>query len=274
MYITKADGTTEQFRPEKLLRSLIRSGASRKEAERVTAHVVSEIEEGMQTSDIYRHAFSDLKKDVTTPTAARYSVRRALFGLGPTGFPFEEFLARLFQKEGYKTKVGSIISGKCATHEIDLAAYKDDHSFVAEAKFHAKPSIKSDLHVALYSYARMLDLSEQRICSADICGIKNLYLITNTKFTSAAVRYANCTGVTLLGWDYPKKGNLYDLIQKHKLYPITVLQTLSASEKRRFLDEKVITCEEFIAKASKYRNIIPSENKLERAIQEAKKITA
>lgn len=269
MYITKADGTIETFKPAKLKKSLIRSGASQKVAEAITAHVMSEMRDGMRTQDIYRHAFQDLRKNSTAPTAARYSIRRALFGLGPTGFPFEDYLARLFEKEGYKTRVGTIISGKCASHEIDLAAYRDNHSFVAEAKFHARPSIKSDLHVALYSYARMIDLSEQKICNADICGIKNLYLITNTKFTTAAIRYGECAGITLLGWDYPKEDNLYDLIQKHKLYPITVLQNLSVEEKRQLLTQKIITCEEFIRKAPYLGHL----QKYEAAIAEAKKVT-
>lgn len=53
-----------------------------------------------------------------------------------------------------------MIQGKCAEHEIDIAAFKDDHSFIGEAKFHARPGIKSDLQVAMYSYARLLDLKE------------------------------------------------------------------------------------------------------------------
>lgn len=57
----------------------------------------------MYTQEIYRHAFSLLRQH-QTPAAARYSLRRALFGLGPTGFPFEVFLGRLFESDGYTVK--------------------------------------------------------------------------------------------------------------------------------------------------------------------------
>src|SRR5690606_31437663 len=168
------------------------------------------------------------------------------FGLGPTGFPFETFLGKLFSKQGYDTRTGIIIQGRCALHEIDLAAFKSDHAFIAEAKFHSRPGIKSDLQVAMYSYARLLDLSEQKICNEDICGVKNLKVITNTKFTKAAIDYASCVGVELLSWDYPKKGNLYQMIEEYKLYPVTVLRGLSASHKQSLLLQGVVLCEDLI----------------------------
>jgi hypothetical protein len=194
MLVTKADGNVEEFDPKKLRHSLKRAGASNHEIDDVVKGVEAVAHDGISTQDIYRHAF-DLLSGMQSAVIARYALRRALFDLGPTGFPFEAFLARLFQEKGYETKTGLVIKGRCATHEIDVAAYKEDHSFVAEAKFHARPGLKSDLQVAMYSYARLLDLSEMRVCTDDICGIKNLKIITNTKFTTAAIKYAECVGV-------------------------------------------------------------------------------
>jgi len=48
-------------------------------------------------------------------------------------------------------------------------------------------------------------------------------LVTNTKFTSEALRYCSCVGVELLGWNWPKGKGLEDLIDAKKLYPITIL---------------------------------------------------
>ena len=147
-FIKKADGTVEEFNENKLKRSLQRSGASKDEIDFIVGRIQQELHDGMRTQEIYQKAFAYLKVG-EKPVAARYSLRRALFNLGPTGFPFEDLLSRLFKSEGYDVKTRSVLSGRCATHELDVAAYKSDHSFVAEAKFHAHPGIKSDLQVAL-----------------------------------------------------------------------------------------------------------------------------
>ena len=143
--IIKADGTSELFKVEKLRRSLRRAGANKDEINDIVKHVEEELHDGIKTQEIYRHAFN-LLRNSEEPAAARYSLRRALFGLGPTGFPFEDFLSRLFQIEGYNTKTRLMLQGKCAEHEIDVAAYKEDHAFVAEAKFHSRPGL-SLIHI-------------------------------------------------------------------------------------------------------------------------------
>jgi len=271
MIITKADGSREEFRASKLRHSLGRSGASKEEIEDIVVKIEGELYEGMKTEEIYRKAFAYLRNN-EKPAAARYSMRRALFSLGPTGFPFEKFLAKLFESEGYKTKTGLILAGRCAKHEIDVAAYKDDHSFVAEAKFHARPGIKSDLQVAMYCYARELDLKEQSICAEDICGIKNFWVITNTKFTSAAEKYAKCSGMNLLSWDYPKGNTLHDRIKRAKLYPITSLPDLSNSQKQALLDRNIILCNELLERPQLLRHLHLSQKKFEAVISEARQL--
>lgn len=272
MLVTKADGTVEEFKPNKLRNSLKNSGAPKTEIEEIVRQIEAIAHDGIKTQDIYRHAFS-LLRGAEASVTARYALRRALFNLGPTGFPFETFLAKLFKKQGYITRTGITMKGRCATHEIDLAAYKADHAFIAEAKFHARPGLKSDLQVAMYSYARLLDLSDQRICNDDICGVKNLKLITNTKFTHAAIKYATCVGVELLSWDYPKKGNLYEMIDQNKLYPITVLQSLSASQKQQLLAQNIVLCEDLVENPSILNQLKLSAVKMEALIFEARQLS-
>jgi len=271
--IAKADGTTEYFKVEKLRRSLRRAGAAPDEVNRIVTQISKELYDGIKTQEIYRRAFTLLRTS-ELPVAARYSLRRALFGLGPSGFPFEKFLARLFATEGYKTETGIILEGRCAPHEIDVAAYKAEHSFVAEAKFHARPGIKTDLQVAMYSYARLQDLKEIRICTDAICGIKEFWLITNTKFTSTAEKYAECSGITLLSWDYPRHNNLHDRIQKAKIYPITVLQSLTTSQIATLVNRDIIICKDIINNPSALRHIHLSERKLQQVVAEAKAVIA
>jgi hypothetical protein len=272
-YVAKADGTRELFKVSKLKHSLNRAGASVSEIQSIIAEVEKTLYDGIQTQEIYRRAFELLRQSETV-IAARYSLRRALFNLGPTGFPFEDFLARLFAHEGYITKTRLTLKGKCAEHEIDVAAYNSTHSFVAEAKFHSHPGMKSDLQVALYSFARLHDLQNLKICSADVCGIKEFMIVTNTKFTSAAEKYALCSGLKLLSWEFPKGNNLHDRIQRSGLYPITVLQTLSPSQKKVLIEKGVIVCADILKKPQLLRAVHISPKRTEAVLSEAVKLTS
>lgn len=271
MQILKADGTYESFKPDKLRRSLRKAGATREEIHNIVSEIESILYDGMKTQEIYRHAFTLLRSS-ELPAAARYSLRRALFNLGPTGFPFEDFLSRLFQAEGYSTRTRVTLKGKCAIHELDIAAYTPEHSFLVEAKFHTHPGIKSDLQVALYSYARYMDLVGSRSCPGDTCGVSELWLVTNTKFTSTAEKYAECCGLKLLGWDYPKKGNLHDRIREAHLYPITVLQSLNSAQKQGLIKRNVIVCRDLLAKPHLLRHIHISTKKTEEVLSEARQL--
>lgn len=270
--ITKADGTTEPFKVEKLRRSLRRAGATPAEVNEIVAEVRTTLYDGIPTQEIYRHAFHLLHESEEVVAASRYSLRRALFGLGPTGFPFETFLARLFASTGYTTKTGLMIEGRCATHEIDLAAYTETHSFVAEAKFHSRPGIKSDLQVAMYSYARLLDLRDSRICNEDHCGITEFWLITNTKFTSSAEAYARCVDIKLLSWNYPRGNNLHDLIQRSGLYPVTVLSDLSNAQRATLIERGAIVCRDLLEHEHLLRHLHLTKQRHEAVVAEADRL--
>lgn len=269
--VVKADGSVESFKVDKLRRSLRRAGATKDEIAYIVDRLSPQLYDGIKTQEIYGHAFK-LLRESELPVAARYSMRRALFNLGPTGFPFEDYLARLFELDGYTTQTGITLNGRCAPHEIDIAAYNKTHSFIAEAKFHTRPGVKSDLQVVMYSYARLLDLQQQRICNDDICGIKELWVITNTKFTTTAERYAKCVGIKLLSWDYPKTDNLYDRIQRAHLYPITVLQGISQSQKRQLIEQKMIVCRDLVEKPQVLRHLHLSTSKTEAVLSEARQL--
>jgi hypothetical protein len=270
--VLKADGNSEVFNPQKLKQSLQRSGATEGEASSIVSHIEAIGYNGIETQEIYKHSF-DLLRGSEMVVAARYSLRRALFNLGPTGFPFEDFLSRMFTAEGYTTKTRVILQGNCAEHELDVAAYKDDHSFVAEAKFHSRPGMKSDLQVVLYSFARLHDLKNAKICHQDICGIKELMVVTNTKFTSSAEKYAVCSGLTLLSWDFPKGNNLHDRIERLSLYPITVLQSLSQTQKRALIMRGVIVCGDIIDKPHLLRHAHITPKRMEMVLAEAKQLS-
>ncbi|MSU55846.1 MAG: ATPase [Candidatus Taylorbacteria bacterium] len=240
--IVKADGTRESFDLSKLAESLRVSGADEDIASAVAEHVRKELVSGMTTDDIYRHAFSVLRAREKS-AAVRYSLRRSLLALGPTGFPFEKLVGEIFKRKGFSVQIDQIVQGKCVDHEIDIVAWNADKLIMSEAKYHHELAYKSDLKVVLYVKARIDDLMASTFQYGKERKLDEGWLITNTKFTEKAVRYAECSGMRLLGWNYPKTGNLHDFIEQTGVHPITCLTTLSDSQKQTLMEQGIVLCE-------------------------------
>lgn len=244
--IVKADGTKEIFDPRRLVISLERSGAGESIAKNITELITNTVAPGTSSKEIYTRAFSLLRKEAR-PVAARYALRRALLELGPTGHPFEDFVSHLYRTEGWQVETRKIINGKCVQHEVDFyASRKEQNEFLAaELKYHNDPGYKTDLKVALYVKSRFDDIFS---CDKSVrsCPIDRGILITNTKFTSEAVAYAECSGVELLGWGYPIENNLFIRMSRAKVYPVTSLTGLSRAEKRILIERGIIAVDEIM----------------------------
>lgn len=240
--IVKASGAHETFDPEKLRFSLLHSGASAEATEEVITHLVPDLHQGMTTHDIYKHAFQVLEK-LSKPVARSYSLRRAVMQLGPSGFPFEDFVAEILRAKGFECLTRQTLLGGCVPHEVDVVAYNEKKLIVVEAKFHNELGTKSDLKVALYIKARFDDLRENVFAyGGSNRSITDSWLITNTKFSSTAIHYAECKSMTLIGWNYPADGSLQKMIEEEKLHPITCLETLSDADKKVLLTSGVVLC--------------------------------
>lgn len=236
--VKKADGTEEQFIPEKLLVSLRRAGATDSTAAEILRQVEQSLQSGMTTSEIYKSAFKQLR-DRSRGAAVRYSMKRALLELGPSGFPFEEFVAEIYRAQGLAVTTNTILAGACVEHEIDVLIEGGKKRTVIEAKFHNALGFKTDLKVALYVAARIEDV--RRGVHADEIPIEGM-LLTNTKFTSKAIQYGTCARLELVSWDYPREGNLNQLIDRSGVFPVTALTTLSRREKIELMNQNIVLC--------------------------------
>ena len=239
--ITKADGEQEPFDPGKLEHSLALAGASSTVRATVAAQVLKNLKPCMQTEDIYRAAFDILQKNEKAPVAARYSIKRAVFALGPSGFPFEQFVAHIMRAHGWRAETDQELMGRCVSHEVDVLAEKNGKRVGIEVKFHNDPGGKTDIKDALYVYARYEDLKRAPTKSSRI---DEGWLVTNTRFTRNAIRYAQCSNLTLIGWDYPHRNNLLTMIEEAHVHPLTCLTTLSEGEKRRLLEKRIVLCKD------------------------------
>jgi hypothetical protein len=251
--IIKATGEREIFDPQKLHNSLRKAGAKEDVAQQIISAIVDGLKDGETTKDIYFRAFDLLKKESEPKVTARYSLRNAIMDLGPSGFPFEQFVAEIFRAKGFETTTDFIAKGHCAEHEIDIVAWNPEKLIMVEAKFHNVFGIKSDLKVALYVKARWEDLADQEFDfpisqSSDGASHKRKldegWLVTNTKFSEAAIKYANCRGMKLVGWNYPMDGSLQDLIEEAHLHPITCLTSINPSDEKILMNSGIVLCKQ------------------------------
>lgn len=244
--IIKADGTKEVFDPVRFAVSLQKAGAGEHTAERITKTVSATLVPGATSKEIYSRAFALLRREAR-PIAARYALRRALLELGPTGHPFEDFISHLYRAEGWDVETRKIMKGKCVSHEVDFyASHAEQSEFLAaELKYHNDPGYKTDLKVALYVKSRFDDIFA---CDPKMrsCPIDRGILITNTKFTSEAIAYAECSGVELLGWGYPAENNLFMRMSRARVYPITAVTGLSGAEKKLLIENRTVAVDEVL----------------------------
>ena len=243
--ILKSSGEKVRFSVGKLRNSLRRSGADDKAVEHIVNIVRDELYQGISTKEIYNRAFSLLKKKKSV-FASKYKLKKAIYELGPTGFPFERFVGEIMTYSGYEVHIGVQMLGKCVSHEVDVIAKKNGQHILAECKFHGDQANKCDVKVPLYINSRYRDILDSQASN----GKKNMpnegWVVTNTRFTKDAIAYSNCAGLKLLSWDHPEKNGLKDRIDRLGLYPITVSTLLTNREKQFLLSRDVVLCRNLI----------------------------
>ena len=235
--VEKSSGREEPFSEAKLFHSLRSSGASEDLAARVIARLTPQLKPGISTEKIYRLAYKLLHKEARY-LAARYSLRRAIMDLGPSGFPFEKIVAAILERQGYRTQLDQVLQGACIPHEVDVIATRNNHRLFVECKYHNNHGKKCDVKVALYVRARALDLENNKKLEP----FHEFWLATNTKFTRDAIDYGQCAGLKLLGWDYPEGRGLKELMQLTQVHPLTCLTTLRKADKNKLLRQNVVLC--------------------------------
>lgn len=244
--IVKANGKIEEFKPEKLTLSLIRSGAAKDEAVEITSEVAYQIKEMMSTKQIYSLAHKLLRK-YSRKLYMRYSLKKAMLKLGPAGYAFERYFADLLGEYGYKTRVDIVLKGRCIRHEVDVLAIKDNKVITVECKYHSTQERTSDAKVALYINSRFKDLKSR---------VKNMYkaknyegwLVTNTRFSVDAVNYARCEQFTAISWRYPEDRGLEKMIEEKRLYPVTILSGIKANLAEKLISKGIILVKDIISK--------------------------
>lgn len=248
LQVRKFSGDLVPFEADKLLKSLLKSGASPREAQFIFDQVIKSVDEGTSTKLIYKIAHRELKK-MSGAHATRYNIKQGLLALGPTGYVFEQFIARLFAQMGFKVQTNIIVKGACVSHEIDVFLEKDAHQGFIECKFSNRDNAKVDVKVPLYVKARWDDVRQCTL--ADNNTVKMAYsscwLVSNQRFSADAKNYAACIGMQWLGWDKDAANSLAFYVDKFKTYPITSLTTLTQAEKMKAIEARIICVQDVVS---------------------------
>jgi hypothetical protein len=270
--VEKHSGEKEPFSSEKLYQSLQRAGAAPHLIARVEKELQPMIFEGITTKEIYRKAFGLLRK-LKRSTAARYSLKNAIMELGPSGYPFEHFIGALLANLGYQVKVGQIVQGHCIQHEVDVVARNDHQQCMIECKFYNSQGKYCNVRVPLYIDSRFRDIQEMWRKEPDNKDFSfKGWVVTNTRFTTDAMDYGRCAGLTMVSWDYPRRGSLKDMVERTGLFPITALTLLNKKQKEHLLNQGIVLCRHLLKKPGLLDQLDLTKAKREKILAEAEEL--
>ncbi len=261
--IRKASGEVVAFEPSKLRISLQRAGATTDEADAVVQAILRDWPSMTTTKQVYQRAHRLLRRYNKT-AASRYSLKQALFALGPSGYPFETFVARLLEADGYSVEKGTVRNGRCIAHEVDIMAEKEGEIIFGECKFRNNQQLTNDVKVALYIRARYEDLLQGDLNAWLTKGyLARCFAFTNTRYTDEALRYGVCAQMTLVGWDSPNGYGLRDWVNRTGLHPLTCLHSLTRQEKSILVEEaKLVLAQDLLQKPAALERLgIPAGRK-------------
>ena len=267
MYIINLSGEKELFSRQKVYKSARRVGASKNLAQKISKTIEKEAYPGMKTMDIFKKVKKMLSKK-SPNLSLKFSLKVAMRKLGPSGFLFEKYIGRVFSSMGFNVKLNQHPYGKCLKYEIDFFAQKNNLFYIGECKYRNLSEGKVHSNTILANYARFLDLSKGSLKTHN----PKTIVVTNTKFTKAAIKYSQCVGAHLLGWNYPKKRGLEHFIDSLGLYPITILPSFKKNLCPIFVSKNIILVKDLfkvdVLKFSRQNNI--QLKYIEQMVKEAK----
>jgi hypothetical protein len=225
--VIKSSGMSEVFDKQKLADSLMRSGAPPEVAMDIADKVEKKISPLADTKTIYRMAKKYLRR-YNKASGIKYSLKKALYALGPAGYHFEQYVARILRGHGYSAETNLMMEGFCVNHEVDVLGSREDEHFVIECKYHGTAGKPTDVKIALYVHSRFEDIRKAcELKKGHGAKVHKGWLITNTRCTSDAIKYGECTGLMITSWKYPAAESLEKMIETKKLYPVTILPSAS-----------------------------------------------
>jgi len=247
VYIINKLGEKELFSKTKVFNSARRVGASKKLAEEISTTIRKEIYPEMTTNEIFNRVEEILEKEYPKG-GIRFRLKEAMMSLGPSGFPFEKYVGGVLEELGFKISLNQYIKGSCVTHEVDVLAKEKKYCLLGECKYHTVPGGRVDLKIGLHHYARYLDIQLGEYFKKELKNLKpRPIIITNSKFTTKLLKYAECVGLDLLGWKHPSGTGLEYIIETEKFYPITILPSFKDGLLEAFSQQGLMLAQDLLS---------------------------
>jgi len=256
-FVTKYNGEKQRFDKAKVIRTCTRMGATPEIAQTIANKIEGKIYDGIHTKKIMKMIFSYMRK-YRPEIKHTINLRKAITMLRPKP-DFELFVAKVLEAHGYKVKSNQFINGKCVEYEIDAIATKvkskgktkrkakDGDIIFVEVKHHYKPHTYTSLDVFLENWAKFDDLKAGFKAGSNKIKFNRVMIVSNTKFSQHATKYAKCKGMEYLGWKAPVEYGLEQMIEKKKLHPITFLKDLEPQEQSKLGDAGIVTIKQILS---------------------------
>ena len=271
--VTKKSGETEPFDVSKLKASLNQAGADPDVVNRIAEDISGWAVDGVTTGKIYARAYK-LFRNLRGNKASRYQLKKALLNMGPTGYPFEHLIGELFRRQGYEVEVGRVVEGVSITHEMDVIATKEDQQHLMECKYSRDQGSRISVQVPLYVHSRVNDIVEKRRQHKRYQNVSfTPWVVTNARFSSDSMEYSRCKGIHLLGWDYPHGLALKELLEKERIFPITILRHLTKNDKQRLMADGIVTCTQLSEQPNRLHHLGLSKRKQQSVANEIEELT-
>ncbi len=272
VFVTKFDGTKQQYSRAKIIKTSMRMGASKQLAESIANYVETRLYDGIETKKILQMIFRKLKKHKPS-VKHQIDLRRAL-GLLQSAPDFEIFVQMLLAEHGYDVAPNRIIRGMCVEHEVDGIVQKNGETAILEVKHHFDHHTPTNLDVSRISRAVFEDVTEGYKNGFNSLKIDYAMIVCNTKLTDHAKRYADCRGIKHIGWSAPKNHDLQTMIEEKRFYPVTYLRGLKVDSRKRLTSKGIVSLKQLVEEKPKQlrRKTGISNEKLELIISKAQSV--
>lgn len=239
IFVTKADGTKEQFDKAKLVRTCRRMGATEEIAHHIAKGIEKRIFDGIETKKILQMIFVSMRKH--RPVLKHMIDLRKALSLLRSKPDFELFIQLLLKEYGYDVLPNPIIKGKCVEHEVDALARKEGKTIIVEVKHHFNYHTPTGLDEARIARAVFEDANDGYEIGLNDLKIDEVTIISNTKLSEHAQKYVKCRNIKYVGWNHPPESDLQTLIENKKIYPITILKGLKTSIRDKIVSAGIVT---------------------------------
>jgi len=240
--VKKADGYLQQFDREKVVRTCLRMGASKKLAYDIAARIERRLYNGIPTARILQMIFQQMREH-KPGIGNLFDLRKGL-SLMSSKPEFEVYIQAILGHNGFEVSPNQILKGRCVEHEVDALAKKNGFTYFVEAKHHSNYHTPTGLDESRIARAVLEDVNESYALGKSDLKIDQAMIVTNTRYSDQAIQYGRCRNILQIGWSSPIDHGLQNMIEGKRLFPLSCLRDLEVDARIRLAESGIILFEQ------------------------------